>query len=98
MDTPLKFLLFYTAFILFVTFISVQAGVTIFSDVEGFDDITETDAIAENYLNPWWYLGVLTAMFTISTEFTLLYITILAPFIVGLAFIIVEKIIDIIPL
>lgn len=95
MDTPLKFFLFYTCFILFVTFISAQAGVTIFSNNEGMEQLINEASI--NTLNPVWYIEVIGTMMSLSTEFTLVYVIFIAPFIVGLAYIILEKVIDIIP-
>ncbi len=95
MDTPLKFLLFYTAFIFFVTFISAHAGTTIFSNSEGMPELV--DGSAANILNPLWYMGVVGAMMSLSSEFALVYILFVLPFIVGLGYIILEKVIDIIP-
>lgn len=95
MDTPLKFLLFYTTFIFFVTTISAQAGLTIFGETEAMQDLIAGSA--ENTLNPLWYIGVVGAMMSLSSEFTLIYILFIAPFVVGLGYIILEKVIDIIP-
>ena len=91
MDTPLRFLIFYTTFILFVTFVSVQAGVTIFRDADGMQ--TLIDEAPNNALNPLWYGSVLVGMMSISSEFTYIYIVFLAPFIVGLVYIILDTLI-----
>ena len=95
LDTPFKFLIYYTIFILFVSYISSQAGLSIFRNDDGMQTfIDEAPTQSQNIL---WYLGILGTMMSISTEFTLIYIVFLAPFIVGLAYIILEKIIDLIP-
>jgi hypothetical protein len=74
---------------------SVEAGLDIFANEDGMEQlINEAPTQSQN---PLWYFGVLTTMMSLSTEFTLLYLVIIAPFIVGLAYIILEKVIDLIP-
>lgn len=86
----LRFLVFYTIFILFVSWISAQAGTTIFSNSDAMQGLID-DAPA-NYWNPVWYIGALGAFMSLSTEFTIVYIVMLSPLIVGIVYIVASTI------
>lgn len=82
----LRFLVFYTIFILFISWVSAQAGTTIFSNSEDMQNLV-ADAPA-NYYNPIWYIGALGAFMSLSTEFTLVYIVMITPLIIGIVYIV----------
>lgn len=82
-----RFFMFYTVFFLFVTYVSALAGPSLFSGADAFQDLAGTsDATfnAWNLVNPLYIVGLVGSLLSISTEFTLLYILVLAPFLVGL--------------
>lgn len=86
----LRFLVFYTIFILFISWVSAQAGTTIFSNSDAMQGLID-DAPA-NYWNPLWYIGALGAFMSLSSEFTLIYIVIITPLILGIVYIVASAI------
>jgi len=86
----LRFLMFYTIFILFVSWVSAQAGTTIFSNSEDMQNLINDAPV--NYWNPIWYIGALGAFMSLSTEFTLIYIVMITPLVVGIVYVIASAI------
>lgn len=83
----LEFLLFYTTFLMFVIYISGLAGQTILSGTEGFDNLKNAPLDATNIFSTFSYF---TALLSISTEYQMLFVVVIFPFLVGLIWLIVE--------
>lgn len=83
METALKFFMFYSTFIMVVVYLSTLAGVSIFSD----EISTLIPASASDLLNPLWVFGSAWTLFTMTTEYQVLYTVLLVPFFVGLTYI-----------
>jgi len=84
--TALKFLVFYATFMLFVVFIGTLAGISIFEGAEGIETIIPTSAY--DLINPLWFINAVWVLFSISSEFALLYTIVIAPFFVGVVYIV----------
>jgi hypothetical protein len=90
--TRLEFFMYYTVFILFVVYLGGLAGVTIFSGTNGFENM---DVVAKQVssLNPIILISVPSFFFNmvvVNTEIRMLFIVVVAPFLVGLTWIILS--------
>lgn len=87
MDNALKFLMFYGVFILLVVWISTEAGISIYSNTEGFDSLIENRSVW-SLLDPFYIIPVMGQLMSIDSTYSLLYIFTIVPFIMGLIWII----------
>jgi len=83
----LDFIVFYSLFILFVIQLSGMAGQTILSNYPQFENVP-TDSTT--LLNPLSNIGFWIGLLTVSTDYQIIFTLILLPFIIGIAWIIVE--------
>lgn len=93
----LQFLLFYGIFILFIIFITGLAGPSLLPmmDVEGFEfeELPQpTGAWWEIFTIPFTYFTYFGMFLTVSSEYTIIFILILMPFIIGMVLVIAEMI------
>lgn len=82
----IKFIIFYTCFILFITFITGVAGITFFSEDLGFG----TETSFEFAYNPLIAYGVFTTLFFsgLVPELTFIFSIMFLPYFFALAYII----------
>lgn len=85
-----RFFMFYTVFFLFIAYISGLAGASIFQGTGAFENLALSSGW--DVINPFYIIGTLGALFSVSTEFSLLFILILSPFFVGLVMLIARYI------
>jgi len=86
MVQTLEFFMYYTVFFLFVIFISGLLGQTIFTGTSGIENLPK--ATGWDLINPFYIVPTLTSLFSISTEFQIIFILLVSPFIVGLIWVI----------
>ena len=85
MITAMRFLMFYMFFFLFVGYISVLAGATIFTDA----DLTVlVPSSAVDLINPLFFVNAMWVLFNISSDYALLYTVMVVPFLVGVVYIV----------
>ena len=81
-------LLFYTIFLFFVVYMSSLAGVTILQTSGNPSNIQ----IPTNFIDPFQVIGFFIALAQTTTEYTILLITLIAPFAVMIVYAILQLI------
>lgn len=85
MITAMRFLMFYMFFFLFVTYVSVLAGATIFTDADLAGLVPNS---AADLINPLFFINAMWVLFNISSEYAILYTVMIVPFLIGVVYIV----------
>lgn len=80
--TKMDFVMFYSVFLLFITYISGLAGFTFISMDTSLQENIPTDQSSFSILNPFSVLFYFLAFLSVSSEFVGLYIIVLLPMII----------------
>jgi len=81
-------LLFYTLFLFFVVYMSSLAGVTIVQTSGNAESIQ----VPTNFLDPFQVIGFFIALAQTNSTYTLLFVTLIAPFAVMIVYAIIQLI------
>lgn len=82
----LSLLIFYTIFVLYVVNMSLLSGTDILSNTEGFENLANPTGY--DLINPFYIIPAMWSLASISSEYLLLYVGLIAPFIMSLIYII----------
>lgn len=83
--SKIGFIIFYTAFLVFVVYISGQAGATILGNVPEFSAMPDPN-ILDVFVTLQWFFALLL----VSTEYQILFTLVLTPMIVAMGWTILE--------
>ncbi|MEM4711310.1 MAG: hypothetical protein QXL18_05170 [Candidatus Woesearchaeota archaeon] len=86
MITKLEFIFVYSIFFLFIVYISSLAGITIFTNVEEIQNIPNSLDV----LNPFVSIPYFFKFLQISSEYRALFTILIIPFLIGIAWVILE--------
>ena len=85
-DNKLKFFYSYSIFFMFVVYISGMAGISIFSGTEAL----QNPPTGLDLLNPFVSIPFFFNFLLISTEYQILFVILIIPFIIGTIYAILE--------
>jgi hypothetical protein len=85
MVSKLGYVLFYTAFLSFVVYVSGQAGASILSGVPEFANVPEPSILDVLGTVSWFF-----ALLSVSTEYQILFALVFTPLTVGMVWALVE--------
>jgi len=86
-DNKLKFIYSYSVFFMFVIYMSGIAGVTIFSGTEA---IQHPPTSGLDLLNPFVSIPYFFSFLLISTEYQILFVCLIIPFVIGMVYLVLE--------
>lgn len=87
-NSALSFLLFYMIFFGFTFYITTLAGITIL-EIEGNNDMTGLiPKDFSEFINPLFFLTAAWTLFNISSEYAIIYLVLIVPFLIGIVYII----------
>jgi len=88
--SKMDFVMFYSVFLLFITYMSGIAGFTVISMDKDLSKDIPTDQASFSILNPFAVLYYFLAFLSVSTEFLWIYTIVLLPMIVTAVWMLVE--------